>query len=119
MDKSALKEIHRFTQATYTYTETKALLEDADKLEDELSHACNVTYSSCDICASTGLPASRKKIFLSHINEAFNESIQADFLVVYISSEKYDVINIVDAGINYDERGIVQVRRMRKSYRTG
>ncbi|PXF40233.1 hypothetical protein BWQ96_10056 [Gracilariopsis chorda] len=98
MDKNTMKKIHRFTHATST--EMKALLEDADKLNDNLSHMCDTIYEACDICASSGRPAPRKKISISHVNEAFNESVQTDFLVAYIGVEKYEVLNIIDAGTN-------------------
>lgn len=108
IDKNAIKKIHRFTHASAD--EMKSILKDADKLSPELSDACDMICNACDICASTGRPAHRKKVSISHVNEAFNQSMQADFLVVYVSQDKYEVLNMIDAGTNYGERVIVQKR---------
>lgn len=62
---------------------------------------------SCDICASSSRPVCRRRISLSHVNKAFNSSIQACFLSVYIYREKYEVLNVIDTGTNYGERTIV------------
>lgn len=108
IDKNSLKKIHGFTHATDS--EMKSILEHAGLLSQEMSRACDVIHSACDICASTGRPATRKKVSLSHVNEAFNESVQADFLVVYIEGEKYEILNVVDCGTNYGERTILSMK---------
>lgn len=41
------------------------------------------------------------------MNLAFNDSIQSDFLVVYIRLERNDVLNIVDTGTAYSEHTIL------------
>ncbi|PXF40003.1 hypothetical protein BWQ96_10281 [Gracilariopsis chorda] len=105
IDKNALKKIHQFTNATAT--EMKAILKEAGNLMDALSQPCDAIHDACDVCASTGRPAHRKNVSLTQVSEAFNESVQADFLVVYIENVKYEVINIIDAGKNYGERSTV------------
>ena len=45
------------------------------------------------------------------MNESFNEEVQADFTVIYIHGEKYNVLNTVDLGTNYGERIIAKDRK--------
>ncbi len=107
-DKNSLKRIHRFTHASAK--EMKTILKDAGMLNPELEEYCEKIHDACDICASTGRPAHRKRISITHINEKFNESVAADFLVAFIGSEKFQVLNIIDMGTNYGERTIVSRR---------
>lgn len=76
----------------------------------ENEEACEKVFQSCEICVSSGRPCNSKKISLSHINEDFNEELQADFMVVYIKEKKYFVLNIVDVGRRYGERMIAESR---------
>lgn len=103
-DINLAKRLHRFTHATAD--EMKRLLSDADQLTDELKKACEKVYDACEICISSGQPKPRRKISLSHINTAFNDEIQADFVTVMIRGERYEVLNIVDTGTRYGERVI-------------
>ena len=107
-DKNAIKRIHRFTHAPAK--EIKSILNDAGVLNEELSDYCEEVHNSCDICASSGRPAHRKKVSITHVNEEFNVSVSADFLVAYIGEHKFEIINIVDMGTNYGERTIVSRR---------
>lgn len=56
----------------------------------------------------------KKKISLSHINEKFNQEVQADFTIAYMGSEKINVLNIIDLGTNYGKRVIAPDRQASK-----
>lgn len=43
---------------------------------------------------------------MTHGNGAINEKIQADFAIVYIRQDMYEVLNIIDVGTRYGERDI-------------
>lgn len=77
-----LKKIHRFTDASAG--KMKQLLSDADMSTPDLEEACDKFHDACEICASTGSPADWRKISLTHINSAFNEEVQENFVAVYI-----------------------------------
>lgn len=102
------KKIHRFTHAHSD--EMKMLFKDAGMLTPVLKAACEKVHDACEICVSSGEPKKRKKISLTHVNSAFNEDLTADFVTVRISGEKYEVLNIVDAGTRYGERVIASSR---------
>lgn len=55
----------------------------------------------------------KKKVSLNHVNETFNQHLQADFTIVYLVTEKYEVLNIIDAGTRYGERTIARCRDAR------
>ena len=108
INTNAIKRIHRMTHATAD--EMRKLLEDAGQLTTELSEACGRVHEACEVCVSTGRPAHKRKISLTHVNEEFNQSLQADFVIVYIRGKKHEVLNMVDAGTNYGERAIARKR---------
>lgn len=117
-----VKKIHRFTHATAD--EMIDILKDAGRLTPDVKLNCERVYASCGICAKTGRPFIRRKVSLTHVNEAFNEELQADYVVVYIGGDKYDggekfeVLNIIDVGTGYGERSIAPSRNaesMKKS----
>lgn len=62
--------------------------------------------SSCDICLSSGYPSIRRRISLTHVNESFNDEIQADFTVTYYKGRRMVILNLVDMGTGFGERGI-------------
>lgn len=103
-----VKKVHRLTHATSE--EMKRLFKDARMGNRKVCEACDKVYEACDICTSSGRPHNSKKISLTHVNEGFNEEVQADYTVVYIKGEKYFVLNIVDAGTRYGERAIANSR---------
>lgn len=105
VNKNHIKKLHRLTQAHAE--EMKSLSSDSNNLTPEIAEFCDKIYASCDICASTGNPRDKKKVSISHVNEAFNNSDGADFLVARIRGTVYDIINIVDLGTNNGERCIV------------
>lgn len=49
-------------------------------------------------CVSSGRPGPKRKASLSHVNEAFNEEIQVDSLVVYSGGYKHEILNMIDVG---------------------
>lgn len=108
IDANAIKKIHRFTHATAK--EMKSILTDAGIQDKHIHDICDRVYDSCDICASSGTPSHKKKISLNNVNRAFNDSIQADFVTVYIKGEKFEVLNVIDTGTNYGERVIVPAK---------
>lgn len=62
-----------------------------------------------------------EKVSFSHVNEAFNEELQADFTVENIRGRKYEVMNVVDLGTAYGERVITPAKNaetMKKLYET-
>lgn len=103
-DLNMVKRLHRFTHATSD--EMQRILSDGGRLTEVIENACDKVFQACDICTSTGAPKSRRKISLSHVNTAFNDEIQADFVTVNIRGERYEVLNIVDTGTRYGERVI-------------
>lgn len=82
-------------------------MEYANLLTDNLSEFCSAVWDDCDISAASGSPAHKKKVSISHANKGFNQSMQADYLTVYVSEDKYEVLIIVDADTNYGERVIM------------
>lgn len=46
------------------------------------------------------------RVSLPDMDKAFNKSIQADYAIVYIRNERYEVLSIEDMGIQYEERAI-------------
>lgn len=107
-DINLAKKLHRFTHKSKE--EMKRILTDSRKLTPQLEKACSKVHDACEICTSTGRPANRRHISLTHINAAFNMEIQADFLTAFIKGEKYEVLNIVDAETKYGERTIANCR---------
>lgn len=59
--------------------------------------------NSFDICAQSGPPLSRKKVFMTHVNEAFNKTLQIEFLKVFIRNIRYLVLKIICAVTNSGE----------------
>lgn len=55
---------------------------------------------------SSGIPSSKNRVHLTHVNTAFNEEIQADIFMLYIPGVKYEGLNVVYMGTSYGERQI-------------
>ena len=91
-----VKRVHRFSHGTAT--EMKELFEDASLLSGGIGKACDRVHRACDICASTGRPKDKKKVSLTHVNEAFNVEIQADYVIVYIREENFEVMKMITEG---------------------
>lgn len=73
-----IKKIHMFKNSSDE--EMIRILTDTEYDEEELIEPCRKVYRDCEICSSTGRPASKRKVSITHVNEAFNSSIQADFV---------------------------------------
>lgn len=101
-------KIHSFSHAHPD--DIRAILKDSGLLTRDSSRACDEAVASCIVCTSTGRPAQHCKVSLTHVNSAFNEEIQADFVMVYIGGTKHEVLNINDAGTRYGERTIASSR---------
>lgn len=43
---------------------------------------------------------------IAHVNEAFNQGVQADYMIVYIYAVKFQVLNIIVVGNQYPECSI-------------
>lgn len=104
---SFAKKIHRFTHTNPT--EMKCLIDDSRHGSLAMNAACKRVLEACSICASSGRPANKKKISLSHVIEACNEEMQADFLAVHIRKRKFEVLNTV-LGTLYGKRSISSSR---------
>lgn len=94
------------------------LLQDAGYESDGLKGACDKVYNSCNICTSFKKSHKKKKVSLTNVNEAFNQELQAEFMVVYISNEKFDVLNITDVGAEHGERAISSTRSFQSMKQT-
>lgn len=62
----------------------KKIFTDASISSAKLETECDKAFQVCDICASSGVMCHTKMISPLHINEAFHEELQAEFMVVYI-----------------------------------
>lgn len=107
-EKELATKIHRVTHASRN--KFYNLLCDAGIRNIQLEASHDRFVGNCNICVSSGRPQNKQKISLSHVNKAFIEEIQVDFLVVYIRHEKFVILNIVDIGTSYGEREIVPDR---------
>lgn len=65
------KRVQRFSHANVV--DMMELLQAKKCDQDKLTQACRNIHHSCAICSSTGMPADKKRIPTSHVNEAFNE----------------------------------------------
>lgn len=91
-----VKKIHRFTHVTDE--QMRVILSDAGRLTLEISKAFYKVIDLYPIRNINGRRLIHKKVSLSHLNEAFNQEILADYTVVYIHGEKFEVLNIIDVG---------------------
>lgn len=101
-------KMHRFSHAHSD--DMKAILSDAGRLDEGAKRACEEVFKACPICATTGRPAQHRKVSLTHVNEEFNQELQADFTIAYIRGAKYEVLNFNDTGTRYGERAIATTR---------
>lgn len=107
-DLSLAKKVHRYTHATIE--EMKGIFKNAGRLTDGLQTALENVFDACEICNSSGRPHNMKKLSLSHIDKAFNNEIQVDFLWCDIKGTKYCILNITDTATCYGERVIASSR---------
>lgn len=103
------KRIHNATHASAA--QTLQLCRDAGWNDKELQNAITNTCEMCEVCAKTGPPAHSKKLSLTHVNQNFNDEIQADFLFAKIRNETFTVIHYVDTGTAFSEGTVVTDRK--------
>lgn len=105
MTTNGVKRLHGFTRATTD--EMKTQISDSIPLTNELQEACDTAHDACDICTSTRRPVARKQIYMSHANKECNHTVTAECVTTYIRGEKYEGLNIIDAGANFCERTLL------------
>lgn len=110
------KRIHRFGHASAM--DMMKLMQPTGYDKASIKEACEKVCASCDICATSGRPADRRKISTTHINAAFNDEMQADFLYVYIRGHKHEILNMIDLGTRYGERAVTAARSAEEVKRT-
>ena len=106
--QTLVRRVHRYTHAPVD--DMIRIFDDAGILDRVTEGVIRNTAAACPICAGTGRPAHTKKVSLTHVNQAFNEEIQLDFVFVDIHDEKMTVIHIVDTGTIWSEKRIVGSR---------
>lgn len=102
------KRIHRFGHASSK--DMAKMMKHTGYDMKRITEACDKVFSSCAICASSGRPADRRKISTTHLNAAFNDEIQADFMYVHMRGKKWEIMNIIETGTRYGERAITKSR---------
>ena len=102
------KRIHRYTHAPED--ELRHICHDAGILTPQLDEAIREVSAACEICAKNGRPKHSRKVSLTHVNEAFNEEIQMDFMVVHLHGKRHIVFLMTDTGTGYAELEIVMDR---------
>lgn len=106
--RSLAKRIHRYTHAPAK--EASCILRLAGYKSCKLHNAIEEVSKSCPLCAASGHPLPSKKASLSHVEQHFNEHLQADFFWIEIRGTKYVVLHAVDAGTGFSETTIVPAR---------
>lgn len=103
------KRIHSMTHLQSS--EAIRICEEAGWITPELENAIKMVSDNCPSCVMTGLPAPTKKISLSHINEDFNNEIQADYTYLNIRGQVYPALHVADTGTGFSEIKLVKSRR--------
>lgn len=88
----------------------RSFLEDWGEHHKNLMNFYDGYKSKWDGCASSGLPLPCRKVSLNYVKDEFNGSIQADYVMVYIYEQKYEVLKIVDMDTKYAECTIAKSR---------
>lgn len=107
-DINLAKKVHRYSHGRES--EMISLFQDAGILTEPLKMACKKVVDACDACKGSGRRGIKKKISLTHVNQAFNEEIQVDFATIRFKYTNHEILNNVDAGTKYGLRLIVQDR---------
>lgn len=102
------KKLHRETHTPKQ--EMKALLRDTAIENKRFFDRYDALNVSSDICTSYGRPQNNVKVSIQHASKAFGKCVQAEFTVIYIVIQKYEVPNVVDIGTSYGERQISSSR---------
>lgn len=106
--KAFAKRIHHLTHANPE--QIKNVCDQAGILNPALDQAIQKVSEACDICASTGRPATSNKISLTHVNEAFNMEVQADFAFEVVRGVKRTIFIITDTGTTFSEGTITALK---------
>lgn len=105
-----VKRLHRLTHAPEK--EMMGILRGAGILSEQMKKVVTEVAQSCEICAKSGPPSVSRKLSVSHINQAFNEEVQMDFMYCMIRGTRHVVIHFVDSGTAFSEAVIVPGRHM-------
>lgn len=103
------KRIHSMTHAHPL--QAIRICRDAGWLSPELVRAIKEVSRACPSCAISGPPGPSKKISINHVNEHFNEEVQADYTYLNIDGKTYTALHVADVGTGYSEIKIVKSRR--------
>lgn len=100
----SLTRIKNLQHRTHAATNEKMqILFDAYISYGSTEDHCGRVASSFGIRARSKALSSIKKVSFTHDNEVFNQSVQADFLILCIQEVIYFDLNIIYAGTNYME----------------
>lgn len=65
-------------------------------------------FQECDACVSSENRESVKNILLAHLNSAFNNEVQEDFLTLTIGSKRLEILNAMDIDKKFGERTVAR-----------
>lgn len=82
-----MKKLRRYSHASAM--EKIHILQNVDLVDKDTDQNFEKVSNTYDICTSIGRPVAETKIFLSHSNEAFNQSVQAEFLLGTSNTKSY------------------------------
>lgn len=102
------KKFHPFTLASDD--DRRALSEDGTYLTPAMSEAYAKVHEVCGTWGPSGRLRREKKIWISDVNVAFHEHVQAHFTGVYVQYEKDEVLNTVNEGAGKGDRTISSSR---------
>ena len=88
------------------------ICKNAGILEKNLSRAIDIGNSECEIWGRNERPATMRKLYLTHVNSAFNQEIQIDFTHCYIRGTRYTLINMTESGTVWADIRIVEKQNM-------
>ena len=90
--------------------EMKTLCMEAGMLDDELTAAIERVFQACEFSAKNGRPTPSKKVYVSHVNQAFNVEIQIDLFFPTVRGIKHTIMNLTDTGTNFTEIALCETR---------
>jgi len=100
--------LHRYSHAPVA--EMKRICNMANILDKPLRNAIEEAHASCEICSRTGQPKSARKVSITHIGSAFNQSVQVDFFFPKIRGGTRAVLHMRDRATGYSEAEAVPTR---------
>lgn len=102
------KKLHKFTNEHHR--DMKSIIQETGQLVAGMEESFGRVHNECPIFASSGRPTDRKMVSMTHVNRELSEEIQTYFTFYSMRDEKYEIIKIIDTGIQYGERRIVTSR---------